>query len=121
MIDLDRFKDINDTWGHLAGDAALRYAAGVLKRCCRETDVVARYGGDEFAVLFISADVAHAEAVMRRVQRELTEKPFTVEGHPQGLGLSFGLATSVPGDIPRPDDILQAADRNLYAMKRALR
>ena len=119
MIDLDDFKQINDTRGHLAGDAAIRHAAQAIQANCRETDVVCRYGGDEFGILFVRTDRGLAEQILRRIQKHLDDEPFTWEGTAQPFGLSFGLAEAERGGILDPDVLIQRADTALYEMKRA--
>lgn len=117
MIDLDELKTINDTYGHLAGDAAIRHAAEIIEQECRATDVVARYGGDEFAVLFISADAAHAVAVLTRISDELARRPLRRDGHAIHVGLSYGIASIDDLESRRADDFVQLADEALYEMK----
>ena len=110
MIDLDDFKIINDTRGHLAGDAAIRHAAKSIQIGCRDSDVVSRYGGDEFAVLFVSADESHARAVMDRISTEIDLNPFRWEGESLRYGLSYGIAVADLESPPAPDDFINQAD-----------
>lgn len=116
MIDLDRLKQINDQMGHLEGDNAILRVASVIRSCTRATDVVARYGGDEFAVLFINADFDHAHSVMERVSKALQE--FNGEDTCVPLGLSYGLATRTGEESSTPEEFIQEADARLYEMKR---
>ncbi|NDY58089.1 diguanylate cyclase [Desulfovibrio sulfodismutans] len=117
-IDLDRFKDINDAHGHDAGDEALRHTAGLLSRCLREADTVARMGGDEFVVVLPDlAQRQDAEEVARRILETLS-RPLTIDGHSHVLGASIGIGLH-PQDGIFPDEILRKADRAMYETKKA--
>src|SRR5581483_7182716 len=115
-MDLDRFKEINDTLGHSIGDSLLKAVALRLRGCVREGDIVARLGGDEFAVLQVgAAQPAAATALARRVV-EAIGMPFELEGHQVVLGTSVGIAVS-PGDGSEPDRLLRSGDLALYRAK----
>ena len=117
MIDLDRFKPINDAIGHAGGDIILRQVANRLQSMLREGDVVARLGGDEFAVLHLTAtDAAEAGALACRIIDELRARPFMFDGNPVQIGASIGLAWA-PEDGSEPADLLHNADVALYAAK----
>jgi len=116
-FDLDNFKTLNDTQGHAAGDRVLRAVAEGLSRVARTADVVARIGGDEFAVLLHDCDEAGAQVVAGRMLQELTIVMTTAElGGDKRLGASVGVACFLepPAD---PDAALGAADRALYDAK----
>jgi len=116
MLDLDRFKTINDTMGHSAGDQLLIAAAGRLQKSVRITDTVARLGGDEFAVILPDLeDVQAAGKVARKVIDAFTE-PFIVDGREVFSSTSIGITVS-PLDGVRPDKLLQNADAALYYAK----
>ncbi len=117
MIDLDGFKGVNDTYGHLAGDGALRFAAELLTTHCRAVDIVGRYGGDEFVIAFVETEPQTAVLVMERIRQEIADAPFQWEGETARFGLSFGMADLGP-DRSTPDLLLRAADDALYEMKR---
>ncbi len=111
MLDLDGLKDINDRFGHLAGDRALCRLADILKDCSRSVDVLARQGGDEFGLMLPETDVASAEIVVRRIGMLLAkdiEEP--------GISVSFGIA-GFPADGEAIATLIHAADVALYAMK----
>ncbi len=116
-IDLDRFKRLNDTLGHAAGDEALKAVAALLSASARAMDLSARMGGDEFCMLLPGADAAVADSVARRLQAAATEE-FRRRGWP--LGMSIGIATT-RGDAETADALLRRADEAMYLQKRARR
>jgi len=115
MIDLDRFKPVNDTHGHAAGDLVLRMVGDRLRAASRGRDLVARLGGDEFAILVAAAEDA-AEALAGRIVEELGSRPFLIDGQAIFVGASIGIA-SAPRDGTDPADLLHNADLALYAAK----
>jgi diguanylate cyclase (GGDEF)-like protein len=116
MIDLDRFKPVNDTFGHAAGDAVLVEVASRLRGQLRETDLVARLGGDEFAVLSHWGPDEIAQVAERLLQA--VGKPFEVEGQEVSIGASIGAAIC-PLHASDPAGLLERADRALYRAKHA--
>jgi len=116
MLDLDRFKEVNDTLGHPGGDALLRTVAERLRGCVRKGDTVARLGGDEFAVIQVSEDsAAEGEALSKRML-EVLSAPFDLGGHQATIGVSIGIAVA-PGDGIDPDSLMKNADLALYRSK----
>ncbi len=119
FIDLDRFKVINDSLGHFAGDELLKEVGQRLLRCVRPTDLVARLGGDEFTVLLDNrldqSDATNGTKAARRVLIELS-KPFKPFGNEVYTGASIGIAVSSTG-YKNPDDILRDADNAMYRAK----
>jgi diguanylate cyclase (GGDEF)-like protein len=116
MLDLDRFKEINDTFGHPVGDALLKTVAERLRECCRETSTIARLGGDEFAVIEdISEDAREATIVAERIQRSLGA-PYDVGGYRLVSGASIGICL-MPNDGTTGDEIVKNADLALYRAK----
>jgi diguanylate cyclase (GGDEF)-like protein/PAS domain S-box-containing protein len=111
LLDLDRLKEINDTWGHLVGTRALCRLAAILKRTCRSIDTAARYGGDEFAVLLVETDEAIASRVARRIASLLTKDYET-----PSFTVSAGIAV-YPQDGYTVENLIAAADRGLYKNK----
>lgn len=116
MLDIDRFKHVNDTAGHLAGDAALRFVADTLLALTRDSDRVFRIGGDEFLLLFPHTSVDGAAPALDRFHAHLLETPLHVAGWTIRLSCSIGLAELTP-DMSTPTDLLAHADANLYANK----
>jgi diguanylate cyclase (GGDEF)-like protein len=116
MLDLDRFKEVNDTLGHPAGDTLLQGVAARLRGCIRETSLIARLGGDEFAVIEYVADpVVEATALAERIRKALCE-PFDLGDHQVITGTSIGIAIA-PRDGTDSDEILKSADLALYSAK----
>ncbi len=121
MIDLDQFKDVNDEYGHAAGDTVLREVARMLRPGLRDGDVLARYGGDEFCVLLPNTDARAGTAVAERLRSQVAEYSYGPEGTANIL-LSAGLATSqdvAEGEESPTDALLRLADRALYVSKDA--
>ncbi|WP_271007499.1 GGDEF domain-containing protein [Paucibacter sp. B51] len=116
MIDMDRFKQLNDSLGHAAGDAALQRLVEVLKPCVREVDALGRLGGEEFCVLLPLTDIAGAALVAERMRLNLEESEFLWQGQSWPLTASFGIAEAEPGDISA-DAVLSRADRAMYRAK----
>jgi diguanylate cyclase (GGDEF)-like protein len=116
MLDLDRFKEVNDTLGHPVGDMLLQAVAVRLRACVRETALVARLGGDEFAVIeHVTNPIFEASAVAERIQNALCQ-PFDLGDHQVTTGTSIGVAVA-PGDGAASDEILKNADLALYSAK----
>jgi diguanylate cyclase (GGDEF)-like protein len=115
FIDLDRFKDVNDSLGHQAGDQLLISVSDRLRIALRGGDTVARLGGDEFAVMlpFVPGQLI-AEKVAERILTSL-EQPFSIAGRQVNISASIGVAMSRPGD--QFDDVLQFADLAMYEAK----
>jgi diguanylate cyclase (GGDEF)-like protein len=118
MLDLDNFKLVNDTYGHLVGDEALRLVTAVLHTTCRGTDVIGRYGGDEFMVILPDTTPSQAVYIAERVDRELAAQQLSVAGGAIPLHCSIGLA-SFPRDGDAVSELVAKADAALYQSKRA--
>lgn len=119
MVDLDDFKLVNDTFGHLFGDRLLVWIADRIRSTLRSADVPARYGGDEFAIILPEAEVASARSAAERILRTFREQPFESGTRgPVPVALSIGIATH-PQDGRTATDLIAAADLALYAVKDA--
>ncbi|MEI2583306.1 EAL domain-containing protein [Scytonema sp. PRP1] len=117
FLDLDRFKLINDSLGHLLGDQFLLEIAKRLESCVRSTDIAARLGGDEFTVLLDPIEnVSNAIQVAERIQQELA-LPFRLNGHEVSTTASIGIALSSAVDYNQPQDVLRDADTAMYRAK----
>lgn len=116
LVDLDGLKQINDTYGHPEGDKALITVAAVLRQTFRDADIIARIGGDEFAVLAIVKGSTAEQAILNRL-----EKNFAAAGTGAGyaLSVSLGLAANEAGDAADFDGLLKQADHSLYEQKRS--
>jgi diguanylate cyclase (GGDEF)-like protein len=116
MLDLDRFKEVNDTLGHPVGDELLKVVAGRLRSCVRESDTLARLGGDEFAIIQRVADPGRdAAALAARIQQAM-RTAFDLGDHHVTIGASVGIAMA-PADTQDPDQLLKNADLALFRAK----
>ena len=116
LLDIDHFKKLNDTFGHPAGDAALKHTARVLEGHLRQGDEAARYGGEEFGVILPGADAAGAAPLAERVRAAIEGSQVVFEGARLAVTVSVGVA-AWPEDGREIDTLLAAADRALYAAK----
>ena len=117
MIDVDHFKNFNDTHGHLAGDLVLRAVARMLSNTLREMDIVCRYGGEEFAVICPGSTLAQAAAGAERVRAAIEAEVITLKEGPVRVTISIGVAEVDETEIA--EGLIQRADNALYAAKRA--
>jgi len=114
MLDVDRFKDVNDNHGHEAGDRALKVVARVLSQAVRPNDLCARYGGDEFVVLLANCDVHQADRRAAELKRQVAALRFEASpGEAMPLRISVG-ASVYPEDGSTFDALLAVADRRMY-------
>jgi len=117
LFDLDHFKQINDTYGHLAGDHVLKQVAQVIRAKIRRDDLLARYGGEEFAILLPEIDREQGLAFAEKVRSIVESYPFVFEDTKIAVTVSLGLAT-IRGELVEPLDFVKRADENLYRAKR---
>jgi diguanylate cyclase (GGDEF)-like protein len=116
FFDIDGLKAINDTYGHAAGDEALKHAAKILMDSVRETDLVGRLGGDEFGVILAQMDKKQADEKAAVLAQALRAQPLVWKGHKIPLSLAYGAYTMKSGE--NANDALHAADRAMYEHKR---
>ncbi len=124
MFDIDHFKQINDRWGHLAGDAVLTQLSRLVSKTSRTEDIICRYGGEEFAVLLRQIDESNAIAYAERIRRRIAQAEFAFtdkDGSRQAISLtiSIGVATLGTRRFATMDDFIALADKHLYLAKRA--
>jgi len=119
FIDLDGFKGVNDTHGHLCGSKALMEAAGLIRHCARETDVVARFGGDEFSLILPDTGREGAVSVATRIRERIADHVFLkTDGLEVRLTASVGVAT-LPDVAASAEELIRAADMAMYRVKEA--
>lgn len=116
MIDLDHFKKVNDTYGHLVGDQVIRATAGALKASVRSTDTAARYGGEELAVILPNCDFNSALKVGEKIRRNLEALEIQTDKGPLKFTASLGVAT-FPQHSAQMDELIEKADQALYKAK----
>jgi two-component system cell cycle response regulator len=116
LVDIDHFKNVNDTYGHLCGDEVLQVATRRMKECMRPYDTVGRYGGEEFLIIASAADARGTMALAERIRGVIESKPVITQGGEVRVTASLGAAvsTSAGGD---PQMLLRLADRALYSAK----
>jgi diguanylate cyclase (GGDEF)-like protein len=116
MLDLDHFKQVNDTYGHPAGDKVIKAIAHLLRQRLRKTDAVGRYGGEEFVAVLPRCTSEEAQALMEDVRKRFQDISFSVDQCSFNVTLSVGIAAYRPGMV-RSDQLLQEADAALYRAK----
>lgn len=119
MLDIDHFKSVNDTHGHLVGDEVLRTFGQRINQICREDDLLARYGGEEFCLLLAATGREEAIQIAERCRRVLADTPFPSSIGPLEVTASFGFAVLDPENPPSTKGLLEAADQQLYEAKRS--
>jgi diguanylate cyclase (GGDEF)-like protein len=115
LADLDEFKHINDTYGHVAGDAALVTVAKTLSNCLRASDVVGRWGGDEFLAILPGITREILARASEKFRTLVAQSTVPVDGSEIRVTISVGAAMVAPGDTP--ESLLNRADQHLYASK----
>jgi diguanylate cyclase (GGDEF)-like protein len=119
LMDIDYFKSLNDTNGHLCGDYVIKTVAKLLKSSVRATDVVARYGGDELAVMLIETNPKNALEIAEKLKQEIGSHIFQWQTKELSVNVSIGLATAPAPGIQQVSHLIEAADRALYQAKRS--
>lgn len=115
MLDLDRFKEVNDDFGHQVGDVVLKKIASTCEEGLRATDMIARYGGEEIVILLPETEVGVASDIIERIRKDVSEIKF--EGVDRSITLSAGISGFIPGQSSSLSEILREADTALYKAK----
>jgi diguanylate cyclase (GGDEF)-like protein len=118
MLDIDRFKAVNDRFGHPAGDEVIVHLAALASKCKRDSDILARVGGEEFALLLPETLLSNAAALAERLRTAVARMPLTGIAAGIGTTVSVGVAT-VDQTMTEFSNLMSAADRALYEAKRA--
>ncbi|MEW6720945.1 MAG: sensor domain-containing diguanylate cyclase [Thermodesulfobacteriota bacterium] len=120
MIDLDRFKDVNDTYGHQGGDFILKSVCATVQSELRRTDILVRYGGEEFTCLLPETDIFAATSLAERIRGRVEKERFLLNDLPVGITVSIGISTAdEDGGTGSADDLLANADSGLYKAKKS--
>lgn len=117
MMDIDKFKSINDMYGHLGGDSALKMFASVVKDTIRQNDLFGRYGGDEFVIIFPNTTVEEAKRIIERISDSLKKVVLKFENDEIEISISVGLCELT--DENCPDEMISAADKMMYKNKKS--
>ncbi len=117
MADIDHFKSVNDTYGHLAGDQAIKTVADCLRANLRETDHIARYGGEEFAIVLYNIPPDEALSVIERVRQTIGDQTIYFDGQSFNITMSFGIASMQPDESLDREALIDKADKALYKAK----
>lgn len=116
IIDIDFFKKVNDTYGHLCGDYVLKEVAYLIMDNFRKTDFVFRYGGEEFVVILTETDIKSSQIPLERLRKKIEEYPFVFNGQPLHITISTGVSSNNAEDM---ETFLDNADKALYRAKQA--
>jgi len=117
VMDIDLFKAINDTCGHQGGDEVLKAVGGIIRECCRDADVPARIGGDEFAILLPETSSAGAAVAAERIRQAVAAETIMINSSPVKVTVSIGIADFNAGRVEEPRELIALADNALFAAK----
>ncbi len=117
IVDLDHFKRLNDTYGHLAGDKVLVRAAGIIRDMLRKGDVVMRYGGEEFIAILPGSDIEDGQEIAERIRFALAQSQVEIAGHTLSVTASLGVACTANDRVTSAEPLMKLADSRLYAAK----
>src|SRR5690606_31354779 len=120
LFDIDHFKSVNDTYGHAAGDEVLKTIAQRASANLRTTDMVARFGGEEFVVVMADTSLDLATMIAERIRERIAADPIVWAGGPDGLTVTVSIGVAMASEEDRsPDDLLRRADTAMYQAKAA--
>jgi diguanylate cyclase (GGDEF)-like protein len=119
MLDIDHFKKVNDTYGHLAGDTVLAGVARVIAKKLRDTDLLGRYGGEEFTLLATPMEYTGAIQLAERIRALVEGHEFTYDAHRIKVTVSIGVSTWQPSMKDNYEEMVRQADSALYSAKEA--
>ena len=119
MLDIDHFKQFNDTYGHVQGDHALTHLASIIKSTIRKLDIPCRYGGEEFGVLFPSTTLLVGVQVAERVRSAIESSPITIEGSAINITASLGVDSFLPSHNDTVSEFIDRTDKQLYEAKQS--
>ena len=117
FLDVDRFKSINDTFGHGEGDQVLKEVTGIFKSTLREIDIICRMGGDEFLLIFPDSALKEASLIKERLEEKLVQLNHTLN-KPYKINLSIGLSCYDPANPHSADELIRIADKKMYEDKK---
>lgn len=115
MLDVDHFKQVNDQYGHKAGDRVLQYLAGVLKKRFRRSDILARFGGEEFCIVASNMACEHAQSIFDELRESIAATDIIIDGTPIRISVSIGVCSCVKATL---EEMINEADRLLYKAKK---
>lgn len=118
MVDIDDFKSINDTFGHLEGDQVLQKIAQIMKNANRVVDILARYGGEEFLLILPQTDLGGAETVGERIRKTVEEAALVLNDSNRKITVSIGASAFSTGKVASKEELLKLADESLYEAKK---
>ena len=119
MVDLDHFKRVNDNYGHEVGNQALQHLADILMSEVRTTDIVCRYGGEEFAMIFPETHLNLAVKVADRIRNEIASRPLCIEGEKIAITASMGISVYMKTSVLDIDEFIESVDKYLYEAKQS--
>ncbi|MBJ7537839.1 GGDEF domain-containing protein [Marinomonas transparens] len=115
VCDIDHFKKVNDTWGHLAGDKVLRLVPKQIRSALDKEDLIFRYGGEEFVIVFPNTNMEQAEKRSEAIRQQVEKTPFNMNGEPVSISVSIGISQLQAND--EPETLFSKADKQLYSAK----
>ncbi|OGW18070.1 MAG: hypothetical protein A3G93_09980 [Nitrospinae bacterium RIFCSPLOWO2_12_FULL_45_22] len=117
IMDIDHFKKINDTYGHMAGDFVLREIARIIQEECRTTDLLARFGGEEFSLLLVETPINGAKILCERIRKQIEDHQFILQNQSLKITVSIGISWSSGGEEPSLGELIFFADKAMYQAK----